>query len=71
MDNVDLFIYLFYFLFHHYYSREALKDVHAFFAATNSYDPQTIGRELELGKGLVDVSKEAGIQHFIWSSLPK
>ncbi len=30
-----------------------------------------MGHEFELGKGLVDLSKEAGIQHFIWSSLPK
>ncbi len=67
MDNIDLFI-----VSYHCYNREALKDVHAFFAATNSYDPQIIGgHEFELGKGLVDVSKEAGVQHFIWSSLPK
>ncbi|KAL6052860.1 hypothetical protein QOT17_018323 [Balamuthia mandrillaris] len=51
--------------------RRALEGAYAFFAHTHSYDP--IVREHQegnVGKRLVDEAKNAGIQHFVWSTLP-
>jgi len=45
----------------------ALKGAHGFFAVTPA---ETFDKEFEVGKGLVDAAKEAGVQHFVWSSLP-
>jgi len=49
--------------------REGLKGAYAFFAMTNFWDPASMGKEVELGKKMVDIAKEAGVHHFIWSSL--
>jgi len=49
--------------------RKALKGVYGFFAMTNFWDPASMGKEVELGKLQVDTAKEAGVQHFIWSTL--
>jgi uncharacterized protein YbjT (DUF2867 family) len=50
--------------------RNAMKGIHAIFALTAFWDPDTMFKEQELGKKIVDISKESGVKHFIWSSLP-
>jgi uncharacterized protein YbjT (DUF2867 family) len=49
--------------------REGLKGAYAFFAVTNFWDPASMGKEVDLGKRMVDLAKEADVKHFIWSSL--
>ena len=49
---------------------EALQGSHGLFAVTNFWDRATRLGEFEQGRNLVDAAKEAGIQHFIWSTLP-
>jgi len=48
----------------------ALENCYAFFALTNYWDSSTTNNETEIGKGLVDAAKSAGVKHFIWSTLP-
>ena len=49
---------------------EALQGSYGLFAVTNFWDRATRMGEFEQGKNLVRVAKEAGIQHFVWSTLP-
>jgi len=46
------------------------KDAYGAFLVTDCYDESMKGKELEVGKRLVDAAKDAGVQHLIWSSLP-
>jgi len=48
----------------------AFTGAYAVFAVTNYWDPTSKGKELELGKNMVNAAKKTNIQHFIWSSLP-
>lgn len=50
--------------------KQAMKGAEVYFAVTNSWDPAQMPREFEIGKIQVDCAKEAGIKHFIFSSLP-
>ena len=49
---------------------EALQGSYGLFAVTNFWDRATRMGEFEQGRNLVRAAKEAGIQHFIWSTLP-
>ncbi len=49
---------------------EALQGSYGLFAVTNFWDRATRMGEFEQGKNLVRAAKEAGVQHFIWSTLP-
>ena len=49
---------------------EALQGSYGLFAVTNFWDRVTRMGEFEQGRNLVHAAKEAGIQHFIWSTLP-
>lgn len=47
----------------------ALKGAHAVFANTNSFaGPET--NEVGQGQAIVDAAKTAGVDHFVWSTLP-
>jgi uncharacterized protein YbjT (DUF2867 family) len=48
----------------------ALKGAHTFFALTNFWDPQQMGKEEQIGRQMVDCAKKSGVKHFIWSWLP-
>ena len=48
----------------------ALKGAHGLFAVTNFWDNSTRMGEFEQGRNLVKMAKVAGIEHFIWSTLP-
>jgi uncharacterized protein YbjT (DUF2867 family) len=50
--------------------KNALKGVDVFFGMTNFWDPETMGKEEEIGTSFVDCAKEMGVKHFIWSCLP-
>ncbi|RFU34975.1 hypothetical protein B7463_g1351, partial [Scytalidium lignicola] len=50
--------------------REALKDAYAVFAVTNWQEYMDVNREIQHGKNIADICKEANVQHLIWSSLP-
>eukprot|EP00049_Salpingoeca_infusionum_P017087 m.351721 g.351721 ORF g.351721 m.351721 type:complete len:293 (+) comp16328_c0_seq1:125-1003(+) len=47
-----------------------IKDAEYVFAVTNFWDPQSMGKEVELGKRMADAAKAAGVKLFFWSSLP-
>ncbi len=49
---------------------EALSGSYGLFAVTNFWDPATRMSEFEQGRNLVHAAKAAGIQHFVWSTLP-
>jgi len=40
------------------------------FVVTAFWDPSSMGKEKEIGKGLVKAAKASGIQHYVWSTLP-
>ncbi|NII27192.1 NmrA/HSCARG family protein [Pseudoflavitalea sp. X16] len=48
--------------------QQALKDVYGVFGVTNFWEH--FGKEYQQGKNLIDAVKQAGIQHFVYSSLP-
>jgi len=48
---------------------KALEGASAVYAVTNYWESMDHGLEARQGKSLVDAAKEAGVQHFIWSSL--
>jgi len=50
--------------------RRAMKGVNTVFLVTDYWNPSQRGRELEIGKMIVDIAKEAGVKHFIYSGLP-
>lgn len=47
----------------------AFKGCYAAFVATDYWDKDVGNKELDLGKKLADLAKEAGVQYYIWSSL--
>jgi len=49
---------------------DVLRGSYGAFLMTNFWDPQTTGKELPVGKKLVDACKNAGVKHCIWSTLP-
>jgi uncharacterized protein YbjT (DUF2867 family) len=48
----------------------ALKDAYAVYAVTNYWETRSADVEMKQGKAMADAAKEAGVQHFVWSSLP-
>jgi uncharacterized protein YbjT (DUF2867 family) len=50
--------------------RRVLKGAYGVFAVTNFWDPQTMGRETELGCKMARIARESGVRHYIWSTLP-
>lgn len=46
-----------------------MKGASAVFAVTNYWDKMDMKLEIQQGKNLADAAKEAGVKHFIWSSL--
>jgi len=50
--------------------RRAMNGVHTVFGMTDYWDPSQRGKEVEIGKRLVDCAKESGVKHFIFSGLP-
>ncbi|KAH8152588.1 uncharacterized protein LAJ45_03429 [Morchella importuna] len=50
--------------------RNALIGAHSVFAVTNYWEKASKEIEVTQGKNISDVSKEIGVEHLIWSSLP-
>jgi len=48
----------------------ALKGAHTVFVVTSFWDPDSMGKEFEIGKNIADLAKKEGIKHVIWSTLP-
>jgi hypothetical protein len=49
--------------------KTALKGAYAVFAVTNYWESRSADVEMKQGKAMADAAKEAGVQHFVWSSL--
>jgi len=49
--------------------KEALKGAYAVYAVTNYWESRSADVEMKQGKAMADAAKDAGVQHFIWSSL--
>mmetsp|Transcript_13012 Transcript_13012/g.17875 ORF Transcript_13012/g.17875 Transcript_13012/m.17875 type:complete len:294 (+) Transcript_13012:149-1030(+) len=49
--------------------KNAFQGAWAVFAVTNFWDPSQMGKEFEIGKGIADAAKEAGVTYLVWSSL--
>ncbi|GBG65001.1 hypothetical protein CBR_g48749 [Chara braunii] len=49
--------------------KAAFKDAYAAFVVTNFWDPSSMGKEVELGEKAAKAAKEAGITHYLWSTL--
>lgn len=47
----------------------AMQGAYAVFALTNYWEKLDMQLEIDQGKKLADAAKEAGVQHYIWSSL--
>jgi uncharacterized protein YbjT (DUF2867 family) len=50
--------------------RTAFEGADGAFLVTNFWDPTQMPRETEIGKAAVKEARSAGVQHFIWSTLP-
>jgi uncharacterized protein YbjT (DUF2867 family) len=50
--------------------KSAISGSHAVFAVTNYWESMSKEVEVQQGKNIADLSKEAGVKHLIWSSLP-
>jgi len=50
--------------------RAAFEGAHGAFLVTNFWDPTQMPKETEIGIAAVKVARAAGVQHFIWSTLP-
>ena len=50
--------------------RAAFEGAHGVFLVTNFWDPTQMPRETEIGSAAVKEARAAGVQHFIWSTLP-
>lgn len=48
----------------------AFEGAHGAFVVTNFWDPTQMQGETEVGNAAVKVARAAGVQHFIWSTLP-
>jgi len=46
-----------------------MKDAYAVFSVTNYWETMNADNEIKQGKAIADAAKEAGVQHFIFSSL--
>lgn len=49
--------------------KNALKGAYAVFAVTNYWESKSADVEMKQGKAMADAAKDAGVQHFVWSSL--
>lgn len=49
--------------------KTAIKGAYAVFAVTNYWESMSANVEMKQGKAMADAAKEAGVQHFVWSSL--
>ena len=50
--------------------RAAFEGAHGVFLVTNIWDPTQMPKETEIGNAAVNEARAAGVQHFIWSTLP-
>jgi len=50
--------------------RAAFEGAHGVFLVTNFWDPTQMPKETEVGSAAVKEARAAGVQHFIWSTLP-
>ncbi|PVH69716.1 putative NmrA-like family domain-containing protein 1 [Cadophora sp. DSE1049] len=50
--------------------KKVVEGAYAVFAVTNYWEFQDAAIEIKQGTAIADAAKEAGVQHFIWSSLP-
>jgi uncharacterized protein YbjT (DUF2867 family) len=50
--------------------RRFLSGCYGCFAMTNFWDPESMFKEEMIGRQIVQVAREAGVQHFVWSTLP-
>jgi uncharacterized protein YbjT (DUF2867 family) len=50
--------------------RAAFEGAHGAFLVTNFWDPTQMPKETEIGNAAVKEARAAGVQHFIWSTLP-
>ncbi|HUQ83374.1 MAG TPA: NmrA/HSCARG family protein [Gemmatimonadaceae bacterium] len=50
--------------------RAAFDGAHGAFLVTNFWDPTQMPKEVEIGNAAVTVARAAGVEHFIWSTLP-
>ncbi|KAI0007778.1 putative NmrA-like family domain-containing protein 1 [Xylariaceae sp. FL0662B] len=48
---------------------KAMTGSHTVFGVTNYWEKASMQLEIDQGKSLADAAKEAGVQHYIWSSL--
>lgn len=48
----------------------AMTGAAAVFTMTNYWEKMDMELEIQQGKDLADAAKEAGVKHYIWSSLP-
>jgi len=48
---------------------KALTGAHTAFAVTNYWEKMDAKHEFQQGKDLADAAKEAGVEHYVWSSL--
>jgi uncharacterized protein YbjT (DUF2867 family) len=49
---------------------KCLQGSYGAFLLTNFWDPESMGKEAEQGKKLVDAAKKAGVKHLFWATLP-
>ncbi|TVY80730.1 NmrA-like family domain-containing protein [Lachnellula suecica] len=49
--------------------KAAIKGAYAVYAVTNYWESKSADVEMKQGKAMADAAKEAGVQHFVWSSL--
>lgn len=49
--------------------KNAVKGAYAVYGVTNYWESQSAETEMKQGKAIADAAKEAGVQHFVWSSL--
>jgi len=50
--------------------RAAFEGAHGAFVVTNFWDPTQMQKETEIGSAAVKEARAAGVEHFIWSTLP-
>src|SRR5206468_1060048 len=50
--------------------RAGFEGAHGVFLVTNFWDPTQMAKETEIGNAAVKEARAAGVQHFIWSTLP-